>query len=247
MSLATTDTKTPRRPDRNAAPARPTAVFREDDRYGPGSAGLRMKPEEFDGIPASEFVRGYRYEVIDGVLVVTPPVVDAEADPNDELGHLLRAYLETHRAKRPFDQTRPERHVPGTPNRRSCDRAVWIGLDRLPDTLCDVPAIVTEFVSSGRRDALRDDYEERREEYLAAGVKEFWIVDRFRRVMTIYKTKKAGRSSTTTYDIVTEGQSYETKLLPGFTLPLSRLLEKADQWRPRKQSKPNAPAGGTDG
>mgnify|MGYP001025097910 FL=1 len=242
----TATTKSPGRSDRAAAPARPIAVPREDERYGPGSAGLKMTPEEFDDVPASMFVPGYRYEIINGVLVVTPPVGDAEADPNDELGHLLRTYLESREAKQSFDRTMPERHVPGTPNRRRCDRAVWVGLGRLPETDRDVPAIVIEFVSSGRRDAYRD-YEEKRDEYLNAGVKEYWIIDRFRRLMTIYKTKKTGRSSATTYDIVTEGQSYETKLLPGFTLPLSRLLEKADQWRPRKQSKPDAPAGGTDG
>jgi Uma2 family endonuclease len=243
---ATTKSKTPRRSVPSAATVRPIAIDQDDDRFGPGSAGLKMTPEEFDDVPASEFVRGYRYEVINGVLVVTPPVGDAEADPNDELGHLLRTYLEAHREKKPFDLTMPERHVPGTPNRRRCERAVWVGLGRLPETDRDVPAIVIEFVSSGRRNAFRD-YEEKRDEYLAAGVKEYWIIDRFRRVMTVYKTKKTRKSSSTTYDIVTEGRDYETKLLPGFSLPLSRLLEKADQWRPRKTVKPDAPAGGTDG
>ena len=93
------------------------------------------------------------------------------------------------------------------------------------------------------------DYEEKRDEYLAAGVKEYWIIDRFRRVMTVYRKGLAGP----TYDIVTETQSYETGLLPGFVLPLSRLLAKADAWtRARRQrrdtkTKPTPPAGGTDG
>ena len=144
--------------------------------------------------------------------------------------------------------TMPERTVPGTPNRRRCDRAIWVGLGRLPDTTRDVPAIVIEFVSSRRRDAVRD-YEEKRDEYLAAGVKEYWIVDRFRRIMTVYRKGLAGP----TYDIVTETQSYETGLLPGFLLPLSRLLAKADDWtRARRRrrdtkTKPTPPAGGTDG
>src|SRR5271165_655921 len=91
---------------------------------GPRSAGTRMTVEEFDVTPASRFVRGYRYEVINGVLVVTPPVSDAEADPNDELGHLLRTYKETGPQGSILDATMPERFVPGTPNRRRCDRAV---------------------------------------------------------------------------------------------------------------------------
>jgi len=217
-------------------------------RIGPRSAGTRMTVEEFDVTPASRFVRGYRYEVINGVLVVTPPVSDAEADPNDELGHLLRTYKETGPQGSILDATMPERFVPGTPNRRRCDRAVWVGLRRLPNTAKDVPAIVVEFVSSNKRDALRD-YEQKRDEYLAAGVKEYWIIDRFRHIMTVYRPGLAGP----TYDIVTEAQSYQTELLPGFTLTLAHLLAKADVWprvklgRRKPENKPNPPSGGTDG
>ncbi len=55
-----------------------------------------------------------------------------------------------------------------------------------------------------------------------------------------------------TYEIVTETQSYQTDLLPGFVLPLAKLLAKADQWkrkkdRPKTPPTPNPPAGGTDG
>ena len=184
-----------------------------------------MTVEEFDALPPSRFVKGYRYEVIRGVLIVTPPAGDAEADPNDELGHLLRNYFESSSKQEDFGLTMPERTVPGTPNRRRCDRAVWVGLGRLPDTRQDVPAIVIEFVSPRRRDALRD-YEENRDQYLAAGVKEYWIIDRFRRIMTVYRKGLTGP----TYDIVTETQSYETGLLPGFVLPFSQLLAKADDW-----------------
>ena len=55
-----------------------------------------MTPEEFDATPESAWDDRYRYELIMGVLVVTPPVSEAEVDPNDELGYLLRTYKETH-------------------------------------------------------------------------------------------------------------------------------------------------------
>ena len=148
-----------------------------------------MKPEEFDDIPASEFVRGYRYEVINGVFVVSPFPGSGERSLNDYLGYLLTQYLETP-SKRPIiADTLPEQTIAAT-NRRRADRAIWVGLGRKPDERTDVPTIVIEFVSSRRRDAMRD-YEEKRDEYLAAGVKEYWIIDRFRRVMTVYKTKKS--------------------------------------------------------
>jgi Uma2 family endonuclease len=212
-------------------------------RYGPGSAGVRLTPEEFDAAPAWEWDKHHRYELINGVLVVTPPVDDAEADPNDELGFLLRTYRETHREGSSLDATLPERTVPGTANRRRCDRAIWTGLGRPPDTRGDVPSVLVEFVSRRRRDYLRD-YEQKRDEYLAAGVKEYWVIDRFRRIMTVYLPGPLGP----TYEVVTETQSYQTTLLPGFVLPLARLLSRADQWtRPRTRPDRTPPAGGTDG
>ncbi len=203
-----------------------------------------MTAEEFDVTPASRFVRGYRYEVINGVLVVTPPVSDAEADPNDDLGYMLRAFQESHPRGGVLDRTMPERTVPGTPNRRRCDRAIWTGLGRVPDTQRDIPSIVVEFVSAQRRDVLLD-YELKRDEYLTAGVQEYWVIDRFRRTMTVYRNGLTGLDT----QVVKETETYQTDLLPGFELPISRLLAKADDWSPSKRSsrKPNPPAGGTDG
>jgi Uma2 family endonuclease len=215
-----------------------------------------MTPQEFDTTPPARFVPGYRYEIINGVLVVSPYPGAGERSPNDELGYWLRQYRETAPGGSVLDDTLPEQTIPAI-NRRSADRAIWIGLGRGPDELKDVPAIVAEFVSSRKGDALRD-YEEKRDEYLAADVQEYWIIDRFRRVMIVYRKGLAAP----TYDIVTETQTYQTGLLPGFVLPLARLLEKADQWAPKtklarqpkakpprskKTHEPNPPAGGTDG
>jgi len=219
-------------------------------RVGPGSSGRLMTPEEFDAIPSSRFVPGYRYELIKGVLVVSPYPGPGERNPNDDLGYLLRLYKESHPRGSAIDDTLPEQTVAAT-NRRRADRVIWVGLGRKPDELKDVPAIAVEFVSSKRRDALRD-YESKRDEYLEAGVQQYWIVDRFRRVMIVYRKGPAGP----TFEIVTEGQNYETDLLPGFILLLSRLLEKADRWDPKaaprargakkSRKKPDPLTGGTE-
>ncbi len=203
-----------------------------------------MTPGEFDAIPARRFKQGYRYELINGVLIVTPPVSDAEAGPNDELGHLLRTYKESHPQGGSLDSTMPERTAPGTPNRRRCDRAIWTGLGRVPDSAKDIPSIVVELVSAQRRDAVRD-YELKRDEYMAAGVGEYWIIDRFRRIMTVHRKDASGPVSL----VVKETESYQTKLLPGFELPLSRLLTAADELSlpHKKPRKPTPPSGGTDG
>jgi Uma2 family endonuclease len=143
-----------------------------------------MTPEEFDALEPEDFVDHYRYELIRGVLVVTPHAGTAERDPNEELGYLLRRYRDDHPQGSALDQTLPEQTIPTTLNRRRADRAIWVGLGRIPDEEKDIPAIVVEFVSASRRDHRRD-YEEKLQEYLAAGVREYWIIDRFRRIMTV--------------------------------------------------------------
>jgi Uma2 family endonuclease len=215
-------------------------------RYGPGSAGRLMTTERFDAIRPEQLQRGYRYELINGVLVVSPQPGEGELAPNDELAALLRVYRKTLAHCGLIDQTLPEQTVPAT-NRRRADRVIWTGLGRAPDFKNDIPSIVIEFVSKRRRDALRD-YETKRDEYLAAGVKEYWVIDRFRRIMTVYRLGQIGPT------MVTERDMYQTDLLPGFVLPLSELLAESDQCkRPRKPSqpkqspKPNPPAGGSDG
>ncbi len=196
-------------------------------KLGLASAGMLMTPEEFDAVTRHD--ERYRYELIKGVLVVTRLPTEAESDPNDELGAMLRNYQVTHPQGRALDLTLPERYVYVPDGRRRADRVIWVGIGRLPDPARDVPAIVVEFVSRARRDRNRD-YEEKRRQYLELGVTEYWIIDRFRRTMTVFRRNPpvSGPESVAT---ITESQTYRTDLLPGFELPLGRLLAVADRWR----------------
>lgn len=207
-------------------------------RLGPRSAGISLTPQEFDRLPPERFDDRYRYELIRGVLVVTPPPGNTEIDPNEELGYLLRSHQEQHPQGSVIDKTLSEQTIATFENRRRCDRAIWTGLGRIPDPEKDVPSIVVEFVSGSRRD-FRRDYEEKRAEYLAIGVREYWIIDRFRRIMTAYRN----RSGVVDSVVVGESDTYQTELLPGFILPLARLLAKADDWRSDRR---RSTSGGTD-
>jgi len=101
---------------------------------------------------------------------------------------------------------------------------IYAGLGR-PPREAETPSIVVEFVSAGKRNLIRD-YEEKRDEYLALGVREYWIIDRFARRLTVYR-----QTSTSSVKLVVgEGDVYTTPLLPGFELPLDRLLGRADLW-----------------
>ena len=190
---------------------------------GPASAGILMTPEEFDAI--TDYDDRYRYELIHGVLVVTPIPREAEAGPNDELGMMLRQYRREHPQGSALDDTLPERYVRTNDSRRRADRVIWAGLGRRPDPRRDVPTIVVEFVSKAKRDQQRD-YVEKRGEYLGIGAVEYWIIDRFLRRMTIVRNRPEGPLELT----IAASETYRTELLPGFELPLSRLLTVADDW-----------------
>ncbi len=93
--------------------------------------------------------------------------------------------------------------------------------DGVPDVEHDLPTIVVEFVSRGKRDWIRD-YEEKRGEYLALGVREYWVIDRFRRTMTVFRQPPAEPAE----QVIDEKGTYRTPILPGFELPLARLSER---------------------
>jgi Uma2 family endonuclease len=186
-----------------------------------------MTADEFDRIV--NYDERFNYELIHGVLVVTPIPSAAEADPNEELGTLLRNYQATHPHGSTLDLTLAERYVYTEDSRRRADRLIWAGLSRLPDLGRDVPTIVVEFVSRGKRDRLRD-YEQKRREYLGLGVKEYWVIDRFQRTLTIFRWQPHSSGAEETV-VINDTASYTTALLPGFELPLQRLLAVADKWR----------------
>jgi Uma2 family endonuclease len=205
----------------------PSELKRRSLRLGRRSNGMLMTPEEFDAV--TNYDDCYRYELIHGVLIVSPLPLEAEASPNDELGRLLRNYQADHPQGSALDETLPERYIPTEGSRRRADRVIWAGLGRLPDPEVDVATIAIEFVSSGRRSQSRD-YEEKRREYKAVGVKEYWIIDRFQRTMTVYRNVPGKPAE----EVVPEHGVYRTDLLPGFEAPLARLLALADRWRKTK-------------
>jgi Uma2 family endonuclease len=189
---------------------------------GPHSNGMSLTPWEFD---AAEFEAGWRYDLVNGVLIVNPPPSVKERDPNEELGHWLRTYQATHPHGKSLDFTVSEQTVHIGPNRRRVDRAIWAGLQRLPRE-DETPTITVEFVSAGSRSRQRD-YQAKRDEYRAAGVSEYWIIDRFERTLTVFRFERGGMSK----KVVTARQTYRTPHLPGFDLPLASLLALMDRWQ----------------
>jgi Uma2 family endonuclease len=81
-----------------------------------------------------------------------------------------------------------------------------------------IPDLTIEVVSETSRDR---DYTEKRDEYWALGVKEYWIVDaKLEQVLIL----KRGRSQWIEKTLG-PGDSCETKLLPGFKLPCQSIFD----------------------
>ncbi|MBI3822858.1 MAG: Uma2 family endonuclease [Planctomycetes bacterium] len=193
-------------------------------KFGIESAGILMTPQEFDDSDYEDFDPAWSYELINGVLVVSPIPLVEETDPNEELGRWLRNYQADHSDGKALDKTLPEQYIRTGRNRRKADRLIWAGLGRLPRK-GEAPTIAVEFVSSRKRDRERD-YETKREEYRKVKIQEYWIIDRFERIMTVHILENGEYRK----KVVTAKQIYKTKLLPGFEVPIARLFELADAW-----------------
>ena len=186
----------------------------------PEDAGRRLTPRRFD---EADFEEGWRYELIQEVLVVTPIPRKASRGLAGKLIQWLQNYADRLGKGIEFLTALFEETIE-LPNgsRRRCDVGVWIELGRNPGAH-DVPTITVEIVSKRASD-VRRDYVDKRADYLAAGVQEYWIIDRFRRTMTVLR-RRGGRWQ---QRVVQEDEVYTTPLLPGFELKLRDLLAHAD-------------------
>ncbi|MCA9076141.1 MAG: Uma2 family endonuclease [Planctomycetaceae bacterium] len=190
-------------------------------RLNPEDNGLCLTPVEFDAV--EDWDRDYTFELVQGVVIVSPAPGVGERKPNDVLGHWLQTYQESHPDGTCIDDTLPEQYIAVDNGRRRADRAIWVGLGRDPDVERDVPQIAIEFVSERRRDRHRD-YVLKRQEYREAGVVEYWVIDRFERSVTVYGADTENKFN--------ENQSVHSALLPGFELSVEQLMKAIDRYQP---------------
>jgi Uma2 family endonuclease len=194
----------------------------QDTALGLESNGVLMTPEDFDAI--EDYDENYRYELVNGVLVLNPIPLPEEMGPNELLGRLLLNYQEDHPQGAALDFTLPQQYVRTATSRRLADRLIWTGLGRLPNRRRDLPSIAVEFVSAGRRNRQRA-YVDKRRDYAEARIPEYWIIDRFQRTLSVIHNRPTGQEE----QAFGVDQVYESPLLPGFKVPLARLLEAADR------------------
>ena len=204
-------------PPAHAAPAKPAAYP-----FGPHLNGTSLTAAEFDAVEWEDCDPGFRYELIRGLLIVSPIPNGPHEALIDEVGRLVNNYRRDHVEGGVCDGTLPGRYVATFTGRRIADRLIWCGLGRGVNEAEDTPTIAVEIVSERTRDRTRD-YVEKRAEYRDAGIAEYWIVDRFERKVTVAEVDGAERE-------IGEFEPLVSPRLPGFEALPHDLFREAERW-----------------
>jgi Uma2 family endonuclease len=179
----------------------------------------RWTVAEVEALPYDEW---RRYEVIDGELFVsTAPHFEHQAactkgsraldEWNDETG-LGRVFVAPGVIFSESDGVMPD--------------VVWVSRERLAQIadsaghLRGAPELVAEVLSPGRANERRDR-ETKLRLYSRYGVEEYWLLDWRTRTVVVYR--RAGETLARVARL-SVGDTLTTPLLPGFSLPLSRLF-----------------------
>ena len=190
---------------------------------GPEHNGIVMRPEDVDAV--EECDRFYQYELIAGRVLVRPLPGAAQRAATDRLGYWLLTWRDSHPQGWLLDDTLYHQLVKVGADRRMVHRAIWAGLGRQPNVDDDPPTIAVDLLPSRSADLDRE-CDEKRIAFASVGIPEYWSVDLFRRTMSVSRTGKDPVEEL----IVREDETYRTQLLPGFELPMRKLLTVADRY-----------------
>jgi Uma2 family endonuclease len=190
-------------------------------RIGPADNGRAMTLDEF--LEAEE-EPGYRYELARGVLEVTEVPNDPHGQIVYNIYHALTHYADAHPgAIRRYGGAAEFRlWIAGMISGRNPDVAVVLkGAPKNPRGR-RVPALAVEVVSKGSKSR---DYVIKREEYLAYGLFEYWIVDPEARKVTVLL-----RDGSAWVERVVEGdQVIPSLVLPGLATKVPDLWAVEDE------------------
>ena len=187
-------------------------------RVGPRDHGRRIG---FDEFAEADFQEGYHYELARGVIEVT----DVPAVWHDLMLMAINLQFDGYILQTPGEiylyATQPRLRLPAMESDRHPDRAIYLAPPPDGESWTGwIPDIAIEVVSPGRENRQRD-YVTKREEYLVAGVREYWIIDRDEEELIVLLRM----GDTWSEKRFSAEVKYETPLLPGFTLDLGAVFE----------------------
>lgn len=180
----------------------------------PADHGQQMSLEDF---AEAQGQPGYLYELSRGVVQVMDIPRLSHGRVVDVLSDQLRGYRVSHPKRINYIGTGDSCKLllPGFESERHPDIAIYLGPPPKLDPVWEfwVPDIVIEVVSPGQE---KRDYEEKRDEYLAAGVKEYWVVDPASERFLVLR-RKGDRWQELAHPL---SGTYSPPLLPGLQLNL---------------------------
>ena len=184
--------------------------------------GLRMTVEEFLQIPDD----GYNYELINGVVMMSPSPTPKHQAVTWEISTQLGIYLRDHPLGRAFAEL--DVHLGRGPTGGDLvykPEILFVRAERLSemhDKITGGPDLVVEVISRGSR---RLDSETKKSDYGRFGVTEYWLIDPERKAMTFYRLQE-GRF----VEAPVEGDTFASEAVPGFVLDLTRVRETFKPW-----------------
>jgi len=191
-------------------------------RIGPADHGRKMTLEEFR---EAEELDGYRYELARGVLEVTQV-------PNDPHGVIVWKLIS---AIRDYEREHPRiihraggageyrLWLPRMISGRNPDVAVTLRNTPKDRRGRRPPTLVMEAVSKGS-EAHERDYVTKCEEYLAFGIREYWIIDPMARCVTVLVRD----GDAWVENRFREEQQAKSSILPGLAIRVSELWVEAE-------------------
>ncbi len=194
------------------------AIERTEAQY----RGLRMSADDFLQIPDD----GFNYELIDGVVVMSPSPTPQHQAVAMEISVQIGSYLRDHPVGQAFAEL--DVHLGRGPTGGDLvykPELIFVRAERLApmrEKIVGAPELVVEVISRGSR---RLDSETKKDDYQRFGVREYWLIDPQRKVMTFYRMQESRF-----VEVPAEGDTFASEAVPGFTLDLPRVRDTFKPW-----------------
>ncbi len=167
---------------------------------------------------------GFRYELIDGVVVMTPSSSPEHQDIRGEIESQLRSFVE----ERELGIVLSEIDVKLSASVVYKPDLVFLRSGRFqhPLELVDFPPDLVVEVLSPRTAAF--DQKTKLQDYQKFGVAEYWIIDPFTATARFLRLNRG-----IYLDIPLKGERFGSEAVPGFVLDLTKLDRVFKRYRPR--------------
>lgn len=185
--------------------------------------GLRMTADEFFALPED----GAWYELIDGVVVMSPSPTPVHQDVAMEIAFQLRSHLRSSPVGKVLMET--DIHLGQGPTGKDVvyrPDIVFYSNERLAGLsrrLVGPPDLVVEVISPSSRLL---DWRTKRDDFERCGVREYWIIDPQTRTFTFLALDR-GRF----IEFLPEGDTLTSRAIAGFRLELGKVTEIMAQWQ----------------